>query len=56
LFFETGAHEDFDEIVFACHAPDAFALLEDADETEAGILTPVSALSRTVSSFTVTKP
>jgi predicted NAD/FAD-binding protein len=38
IHFEGGRHQDFDEVVFACHAPEAFALLEDADETEAGIL------------------
>nr|WP_321361788.1 FAD-dependent oxidoreductase [uncultured Hyphomonas sp.] len=36
--FVSGAHQDFDEVIFACHAPEAFALLEDADDVEAGIL------------------
>ncbi len=38
IHFEGGRYHDFDEVVFACHAPEAFALLEDADATEAGIL------------------
>lgn len=38
LRFSTGTFEDFDEVVFACHAPEALALLADADEPETQIL------------------
>ncbi|MEZ6000891.1 NAD(P)/FAD-dependent oxidoreductase [Hyphomonas sp.] len=38
IHFESGRQEDFDEVVFACHAPEAFALLDDADDAEADII------------------
>jgi len=36
--FEAGPDQMFDQVVFACHAPEALALLGDADATETGIL------------------
>jgi predicted NAD/FAD-binding protein len=38
LHFSSGHHQDFDEVVFACHAPEALALLADADLMESRIL------------------
>jgi predicted NAD/FAD-binding protein len=38
LRFSDGTFEDFDEVVFACHAPEALALLADAAEPETRIL------------------
>lgn len=36
--FGDGSEELFDEVVFACHAPDALSLLKDADRMERSIL------------------
>ena len=36
--FENGSSESFDEVVFACHAPQALALLGDASPQERSIL------------------
>ena len=36
--FADGSDQLFDEVVFACHAPDALALLSDADAAEMDVL------------------
>ena len=36
--FESGEDQDFDQVIFACHAPDVLSLLEDVDELESKIL------------------
>jgi len=36
--FDNGVTENFDEVVFACHAPEALALLADASADERSIL------------------
>lgn len=38
IYFEDGTHRHFDEVVFACHADQALALLADASEPERNVL------------------
>ncbi len=38
LGFEDSPAEAFDEVIFACHAPQALALLQDASSAERGVL------------------
>ena len=38
IHFEDGTVQNFDEVVFACHAPQALLLIGDASETEHAVL------------------
>lgn len=38
IYFEDGSHRHFDEVVFACHADQALALLADATDAERRVL------------------
>jgi len=38
IYFSDGSHQHFDQVVFACHADQALALLADATEAERSIL------------------
>jgi len=38
IYFEDGSHRHFDEVIFACHADQALALLADATDAERRVL------------------